>query len=301
MDQTLPPVSDQPADLPTDLPTRARHYQHMGEMLAYLSENWHRQPRLEDLAARMGLSSSHFQKLFCHWAGVSPKALVGSLTVAEARQCLLAGASVEEASDHTRLSSPSRLYDLCVRHEGLTPGALRQRGAGLVFKTGVVPCPFGLAVVLLAPKGIAALGFANPGEEEAALADLQARYPQAEFIEDEAACQQEVAGLFPPSGAVASANLALYGPPFHLQVWKALLAIPPGQTTTYGALAKAMGRPTAARAVGAAVGANPVSWLIPCHRVLASDGRLNGYHWGLPRKAAMLSYEELTCATGSDQ
>jgi AraC family transcriptional regulator of adaptative response/methylated-DNA-[protein]-cysteine methyltransferase len=263
----------------------------MADMLDHLSVHWRTHPSLAELADRAKLSPAHFQRLFTRWAGVSPKRLIAAYAHTAARDLFDTGATLEEIADDVGLSAPSRLYDLCVAHEGVTPGAIKQRGAGLVLHYGVADSPFGQAVVAVAPLGIAGLAFCDAGQETEMLADLTARFPAATWTEDRALAARTLDTLFGP--ATASAPLALYGTAFHLQVWKALLAIPEGSTTTYGAIARAIGNPAAVRAVGAAVGANPISWLIPCHRVLASDGQLNGYHWGLRRKAAMLSYETL--------
>lgn len=285
---------DMPAPVHQTIDDRAQTYDKMGDMLAYLSQHWHTHPRLDVLARKMGHSTAHFQKLFTQWAGVSPKTVINSLTHTHAKMALFDGASVEEATDHVGLSSPSRLYDLCIAHEGITPGTARNRAKGVDMRTGVAPCPFGQAVVILAPQGIAALGFADVGQEDASMADLKSRFPLANFTTDQTAVRDAVEQMF--AVGRPRINMALYGTAFHLQVWKALLAIPPGATTTYGAIAKAIGNPKANRAVGAAVGANPISWLIPCHRALASNGKLNGYHWGLRRKAAMLGYENVSLA-----
>ncbi len=263
----------------------------MQDVLSYLADHWRQRPSLAQLAGRAGLSPAHFQKLFTRWAGVSPQTVVRCFQHAEARGPLFDGHTVEAVADIVGVSAPGRLYDLFVAHEGVTPGAVVRRGAGLVLRYGHADTPFGRGFVVLAPQGLAGLGFVDPGAEDAVEADFRRRFPAAAWQRDDGAADAAAACLFAPRPQ--RVGLALFGPPFHLQVWKALLAIPDGAVTSYGALAAAIGQPTASRAVGAAVGANPLSWLIPCHRVLAADGRLNGYHWGLPRKAAMLTYEQL--------
>jgi AraC family transcriptional regulator, regulatory protein of adaptative response / methylated-DNA-[protein]-cysteine methyltransferase len=210
-----------------------------------------------------------------------------ALSHVRAGEALRAGASVLEASLEVGLSGPGRLHDLFIAHEALSPGEAKSGAAGVDFTYGRAPTPFGEGAYLISPWGLSALGFID-ADEEAAFDDLKRRYPRASFQRDDGEARGWAHRVFADQGPVP---LALYGTPFRRQVWRALISIPQGQTQTYGGLAAAIGRPTAARATGAAVGANPVSWLIPCHRVLASDARLHQYHWGVARKRAMLVYE----------
>ena len=215
------------------------------------------------------------------------------------------GASVLDTAYETGLSGPGRLHDLFIAHEGLTPGEAKSGGKGAELTLGRAPTPFGLGAWLIGPRGLIALGFIDEDapertgfehqgrSEEAAFANLAARYPNAAIIRDDQPAEKLARDVFTDGEPLP---VALYGTPFRRQIWRALLEIPPGDTWTYGALAKAAGSPKAARAVGAAVGANPVSWFIPCHRALAADGRLHNYHWGVKRKRAMLAYEKVHAA-----
>ena len=271
------------------LDERAVDYQRMAGALAWLSERWRERPSLDDAAEAAGLSPFHFQRLFTRWAGVSPKTFTAALAHAEARRLLEAGAPVLDAALDTGLSGPSRLHDLFIAQEAVTPGEARRRGEGLTLTFGWAPTPFGNGLFVIAPRGLAGLAFADAGDEEVALADMTARFPAAAWTRDDAVARAMAADAF---GAEAGpVPIVLIGPPFHVQVWKALLRIPTGATATYGQVAAWAGKPGANRAAGAAIGANPVSFLIPCHRAIAADGRLTGYHWGLARKAAMLGLE----------
>ncbi len=196
-----------------------------------------------------------------------------------------------DASYEAGLSSPGRLHDLFIAHEATTPGEAKARGKGLEFIWGVTSCPFGLAVMLISPRGLSALGFADPGEEMDVFEDLRSRYPAAIFTRNDEQAVSLCADIFKEGKPVP---LALYGTPWQRQVWRALLAIPSGKSARYADIAKTVCSAKAARAVGAAVGRNPISWLIPCHRVLGADGRLTGYHWGVERKRSMLVYEAIT-------
>lgn len=279
---------------PAGLPVRAADYARITAALDYLSEHWRAQPSLEDAAAAAGLSPHHFQRLFTRWTGASPKKLTQALTHASARRLLVEGASVLDAALETGLSGPSRLHDVFIAEEAVSPGAVKSGGEGLIFRHGAAPTPFGQGVFLIAPRGLSGLAFADPGEETVAFEDLARRFPEARFVHDDAAAADWAGRVFEAHAGEAALPLALYGTPWRRQVWRALLRIPPGKTVSYGVIADTVCTRAASRAVGAAVGANPISWLIPCHRVLASDGRLTGYHWGLPRKRAMLAYEAAT-------
>jgi AraC family transcriptional regulator of adaptative response/methylated-DNA-[protein]-cysteine methyltransferase len=262
----------------------------MAQALAFLGENWRDRPRYEQAAARAGLSPHHFHRIFTRWTGVSPKRFVDALAHAEARASLAEGKSILETAYDAGLSAPSRLHDLFIAHEAVTPGDAKRRGEGLELTWGVAPTPFGLGVFLESPRGLSALGFVAPtpkGEAEG-FADFQSRFPAASFSRDDARAADWSQRIFVDGGPLP---LALYGTPWQRQVWRALIAIPPGASSTYSALAEQVCTIKASRAVGAAVGRNPISYLIPCHRVLAADGRLTGYHWGVDRKRAMLAWE----------
>ena len=242
---------------------------------------------LDDLAGAMNMSPAHFQRLFSAWAGISPKRYQQYLALGHAKALLRERRAVLEVSDAVGLSGPSRLHDLFVRWEAMTPGSFAKEGAGLTVRTGVFDTPFGPAVAMGTEHGLCGMGFAAEQGEAAVRADLMARWPRATFVEDPEALRSWVEAAFGGEGT----KLHLIGAPFQIKVWEALLAIPSGQVVTYGEIAQAVGNPKAVRAVGTAVGRNPVSWLIPCHRALRTTGALGGYHWGLPVKRAMLAWE----------
>ncbi|GLK53679.1 methylated-DNA--[protein]-cysteine S-methyltransferase [Maricaulis virginensis] len=273
-----------------DLDTACRDYRRIASALAWLGENWRDHPDLDAAARSTGLSPHHFQRLFTRWVGLSPKKYVGALAHGAAREALEDGASILDAAFDAGLSGPGRLHDLFIAHEAVTPGDAKRRGAGLSFVWGATPTPFGEAVLLIAPRGLSALAFAEP-DIDTAFDDLHARFPAADYVRDDAEARAWAGRIFLGGGPGAPVPLALYGTPWQRQVWRALLEIPAGETTSYKSIAEQVRTPKAARAVGAAVGANPVAWLIPCHRVIAADGQLTGYHWGVERKRAMLAYE----------
>jgi AraC family transcriptional regulator of adaptative response/methylated-DNA-[protein]-cysteine methyltransferase len=281
-------MTDIADSLAYDLYAAARDFDRISEALEFLGDCWQDHPDLSAAAAAAGLSPHHFQRVFSRWVGVSPKKYVGALAHSAAREALADGASILDASYEAGLSGPGRLHDLFIAHEAVTPGQARARGAGLSFIWGMAPTPFGPGVFLISPRGLSALAFADP-DLDTAFDDLHSRYPAAQYMRDDDEALRWATRIFCESGGPVP--LALYGTPWQRQVWRALLGIPSGQTVTYRDIASEVCTPRASRAVGAAVGANPVSWLIPCHRVLASDGRLTGYHWGVNRKRAMLAYE----------
>lgn len=242
---------------------------------------------LEALADRMGMSAAHFQRVFSAWVGVSPKRYQQYLTLDHARNLLADRFTVLDTAFCTGLSGPSRLHDLFLTWEAMSPGDYARGGAGLTIAWGWFDTAFGPAVVMGTDRGICGMGFAADMGEAAAFDDLQRRWPQAEFVEDAAQLRPWVQAAL---GGQA-APLALMGAPFQIKVWEALLRIPSGHVTTYGEIAAAIGNPKAVRAVGTAVGRNPISLLIPCHRALRKTGGLGGYHWGLPVKRAILAWE----------
>lgn len=242
---------------------------------------------LEDLAARMGMSSAHFQKVFSAWVGVSPKRYQQYLALDHARALLAERFTVLDTALAAGLSGPGRLHDLFLTWEAMSPGDYAKGGAGQVIRWGWFDSPFGPAVVMGTARGICGMGFAAEMGEAAALQDLTRRWPHATFVEDPEALRPWVQAALGGQGA----PLHLIGAPFQIKVWEALLRIPSGQVTTYAELAQAIGHPKAVRAVGTAVGRNPISLLIPCHRALRKTGGLGGYHWGLPVKRAILAWE----------
>ncbi|MEM1087622.1 MAG: methylated-DNA--[protein]-cysteine S-methyltransferase [Pseudomonadota bacterium] len=287
------------------LDERAVAYERMADALAHLGETWRDWPDLRTCAAAMGLSPSHFQREFTRWAGISPRQFQAALAHGEAGDLLREGASVLDATYETGLSSPSRLHDLFIAHEALSPGEAKAGGAGARLTIGKAPTPFGTGVFLISPRGLCGLGFADDGAGQKTgfvhpgypagqvFTDLMARHPKADHMRDDAEANRWAARIFGDGGEV---RLAVYGTPFRRQVWRALLDIPAGETWTYGQVAARAGNPKAARAAGTAIGANTIAWLIPCHRALASNHRLHNYHWGTARKRAMLTYEAVHAA-----
>ncbi|MGF1554443.1 MAG: bifunctional helix-turn-helix domain-containing protein/methylated-DNA--[protein]-cysteine S-methyltransferase [Paracoccaceae bacterium] len=282
-------MNEIPADMPPAGCDPAR-YALMARALAFIAANRTEQPSLDAVAAHVGLSPAHFQRAFSAWVGVSPKRYLQHLTLADARRLLAERASLLDASLETGLSGPSRLHDLFLRWEAMTPGDWAARGRGLALAWDTIETPFGEAVAVASPRGLAGLAFAAEVGREAALADLASRWPEARLARDAAALAPYAAALATPDPTRPVA-LALYGAPFQIKVWQALLAVPSGHLTTYAAIAGAVGNPRAVRAVGTAVGRNPISWLVPCHRAIRRDGGLGGYHWGLGVKRAMLAWE----------
>ncbi len=247
---------------------------------------------LETIAQEMGMSPAHFQRLFSRWVGVSPKRYQQYLTLGHAKTLLRERFTTLEASHAVGLSGSGRLHDLFVRWEAMSPGDFARKGAGLRIFWGWFESPFGPAIVMGTEKGICGMGFSAEMGEEEAFEDLLQRWPLAEFIEDPMMLRPWVLQAFGAAdGTLDKAPLFLMGAPFQIKVWEALLSIPSGCVTTYSEIAQAIGSPRAVRAVGTAVGRNPISWLIPCHRALRKSGGLGGYHWGLPVKRTMLAYE----------
>jgi AraC family transcriptional regulator of adaptative response/methylated-DNA-[protein]-cysteine methyltransferase len=242
---------------------------------------------LEGLAARMRMSPAHFQRVFSQWVGVSPKRYQQYLTLGHARRLLSERHTTLSAAHEAGLSGSGRLHDLFLTWEAMSPGDYAKGGEGLTIRWGWFESPFGPALVMATDKGICGMGFADEVGAEAALEDLVGRWPKAAYVEDAMAIRPLVDAAF----GGRKAGLHLIGAPFQIKVWEALLAIPTGHVTTYAEIARAIGHPAAHRAVGTAVGRNPISFLIPCHRALRRDGGLGGYHWGLPRKRAMLAWE----------
>ncbi|KAJ54678.1 6-O-methylguanine DNA methyltransferase [Actibacterium mucosum KCTC 23349] len=244
---------------------------------------------LEALATDVSMSPAHFQRVFSQWAGVSPKRLQQYLTLGHAKALLDDRFTTLDTAYQTGLSSPGRLHDLFMKWEAMSPGEYARQGAGLTIRWGWFESPFGPALVMGTDKGICGIGFAAETGAEATMTDLTGRWPKAKFVEDVAFLRPMARAAF---GETTDApRLYLIGAPFQLKVWEALLRIPTGHVTTYSEIATTVGHPKAMRAVGTAVGRNPVSFLIPCHRALRKSGGLGGYHWGLPVKRAMLAWE----------
>jgi len=264
-------------------------YARIAEAIAYLESHMEDQPGLDALSAHLGLSPGHTQKLFKQWAGISPKQFLKSVTHAHARKLLQDHETVLETSLAVGLSGPGRLHDLCLTVEAMTPGEVASGGAGLDMRYGFASSPFGLCLAITTPRGLAGLGFADDGEQDDLFADMSAAWPKANLTHDPDSIRPLINSIFSNQGG--DLRLVLKGTPFQLKVWQALLRIPPGRAVTYGDVAGAIGSPKAVRAVGTAIGRNPISYLIPCHRVLRTSAALGGYHWGLVRKRAILAHE----------
>ncbi|MCT4372313.1 methylated-DNA--[protein]-cysteine S-methyltransferase [Yangia mangrovi] len=248
------------------------------------------QMTLERLADEMDMSPAHFQRLFSRWAGVSPKRFQQYLALGHAKALLSERFSTLETAHATGLSGGGRLHDLFLRWEAMSPGEFAKGGAGLTIFWGWFESPFGPALVMGTEKGICGMGFAAEAGEEETFRDLLSRWPNAEFTEDPMFLRPWAQTAF---GVQQEGEVPIYliGAPFQIKVWEALMRIPSGHVTSYSEIAEAIGSPRAVRAVGTAVGRNPVSWLIPCHRALRKSGGLGGYHWGLPVKRAILAWE----------
>jgi AraC family transcriptional regulator of adaptative response/methylated-DNA-[protein]-cysteine methyltransferase len=294
MNMTLdrPAVTDRFTEL-APLSTAAADYDIVRRAIAHIRGHWRAQPEIDTIAEAAGVSATDLHHLFRRWCGLSPKAFLQALTLNSARDLLRASASVLEASYEVGLSGPGRLHDLFVTHEAMSPGEWKAGGEGLTITYGYHPCPFGTALVMTTPRGLAGLALADAGTERAALTDMQRRWPRAHYVEDVAATAPTArrifdAALWRPEQPL---RVVLIGTDFEVRVWEKLLTIPMGRLTTYSQLAARAGSPKAARAVGAAVGKNPICFVVPCHRVIGKDGDITGYHWGLTRKRAMLGWE----------
>ena len=264
--------------------------------IGFLTEHWSTHPSLDELAAALSLSPSHCQKLFKRWCGLSPKEFVQAITLDHARTLLDGAASVLDTAHEVGLSGGGRLHDLFVTHEAMSPGDYKRRGEGLAISYGFHASPFGDALLMATARGVCGLAFVNEdaGEGRAeALADMTKRWPKANFVEQPAATQTFAAGIFGTQQPTASnpVRLVLIGSDFEVRVWQTLLRIPMGRAVSYQHIARHLGQPNASRAVGSAVGRNPISFVVPCHRVLRGDGTLGGYHWGLTRKRALIGWE----------
>ncbi len=266
-------------------------YARVAEAIAYIRENFRQQPSLEDIAAKVSLSSAHFQRLFTEWAGVSPKKFLQYITIGHARTILKnTRASLLDATYETGLSGTGRLHDLFVKIEGMSPGEYKNGGETLSINYNFGETPFGEMLVASTGKGICHMAFA--GDRTAALSVLKASFPHARYHPATDEKQESALSIFTQDwNKRKEIKLHLKGTDFQLKVWEVLLKIPAGGLATYGEIASHIGNPKACRAVGTAVGDNPVAWLIPCHRVIRSSGELGDYHWGTIRKTAMIGWE----------
>jgi AraC family transcriptional regulator, regulatory protein of adaptative response / methylated-DNA-[protein]-cysteine methyltransferase len=268
--------------------------------IRYLDEHVHDQPELAEVAAAVQLSEYHFQRLFRRWAGVSPKRFLQFLTAEHARRVLASSASVLDAALESGLSGPGRLHDLTINVHAMSPGEVRRRGEGLVVRYGFQTSPFGECLLGSTDRGICALGFVATGGRDATLDDLRGRWPRAIWQRDDEVTRRLADRVFYLAPAQGDPALALHvhGTNFQVRVWEALLRVPEGALVTYGDLARAVGDPRASRAVGSAVGANPISYLIPCHRVIRSTGVVGNYRWGSTTKKALIGWESARRISG---
>jgi AraC family transcriptional regulator of adaptative response/methylated-DNA-[protein]-cysteine methyltransferase len=269
-------------------------YERIKDAIGFLEQNFRRQPDLKEIADHVGLSEYHFQRLFTRWAGISPKRFVQFLTIQHAKQLLDASKSLLDTTYDTGLSSPSRLHDLFVTHEAITPGEFKRKGAGLTITFGFHATPFGDCLLGMTKRGICHLAFVEPGTHERAFQEMVTGWPAALLEQNDRQTRPFAAQIFAPSvqnGGRSSLSLYVSGTNFQVRVWQALLRIPQGALVSYGTVAHMIGQPNAARAIGSAIGHNPIAYLIPCHRVIRNTGALGHYRWGSRRKKAMIGWE----------
>jgi AraC family transcriptional regulator of adaptative response/methylated-DNA-[protein]-cysteine methyltransferase len=282
----------------TALTTAATDYDVVRRAIAHIRGHWRDQPEVEEIADAAGVTPTELHHLFRRWAGLTPKAFLQALTLDHARQLLRDSASVLDATYEVGLSGPGRLHDLFVTHEAMSPGEWKAGGEGLTIHYGFHPSPFGSALVMATDRGLCGMAFADAGEEKAAFADMASRWPKATYVEDKERTAPLAQRIFDPKlwRQDRPLRVVLIGTDWEIRVWDALLRVPLGKLTTYSDLAAKVCSPKAARAVGAAVGKNPVCFVVPCHRVVGKSGDLTGYHWGLTRKRAILGWEAARAA-----
>lgn len=286
----------------SSVPFNAADYARVEAAIAHILSRPDRPPSLEALATRAGLSAFHFQRLFKRWAGVSPKQFSSYLSVEYAKTALESAAPVLSAALETGLSGPSRLHDLFVSVEAMTPGEYKARGRDLVIRYGMADTPFGRSLILTTGRGICGIDFTD-GTDAVALDRARHNWPLSRFEPDATGARKMAARIFDTQsvGRTSRPSLLLRGTNFQLQVWSALLRVPKGHITSYGDIAKAIGKPTAARAVGTALAANTLAYVVPCHRVLRATGLFKSYRWGAARRWAMLGWEAARCDGGQGQ
>ena len=269
-------------------------YERIAGVIHYLDTHHTEQPDLAMLASHVGLSPFHFHRLFSNWAAITPKDFLQCLTLAHAKALLQQGNSVLDSALNAGLSGPGRLHDLCVNLEAATPGELKSGGAGWTITTGIADTPFGKCLLGESPRGVCHLGFIDSADETTEWAALQQHWPQAQLCRDDSVAVQLAGRIFNPASDTQTRSplrACVRGTTFQVQVWRALLQIQPGTLVSYGQLATAVGKPTAARAVGTAIGKNALAYLVPCHRVIRETGVVGDYRWGHVRKRAILAWE----------
>ncbi len=269
-------------------------YERIARVIRYLDEHHTRQPGLDELAHVAGLSQSHFHRMFSAWVGVTPKDFLQCLTLEHAKALLRQGESVLSAALEAGLSGPGRLHDLCVSLEAMSPGEMKIGGSGLNIRFGVAATPFGDCLIGESERGICHLAFVADEGRDAAIDELHRKWPEARLTRSNRLAAGLLSRIFERPGdnnRRPTFRALVKGTAFQVKVWRALLRVPPGCLVTYGQLAAAIGEPRAARAVGSAVGQNPVAYLIPCHRVIRETGIIGDYRWGRVRKRAMVGWE----------
>jgi AraC family transcriptional regulator of adaptative response/methylated-DNA-[protein]-cysteine methyltransferase len=286
-------MNAQTAILQKDVTPLGADYETVRRVIEKISLDYREQPSLEALAREVGETPTGLQKLFTRWAGLSPKGFLQAVTLDHARRLLDSGLPLLETAFEVGMSGPGRLHDLFVTHEAMSPGDYKSRGAGLTIRYGYHISPFGVALVMVTDRGLAGLSFNDAGGERAAFADMARRWPEATYVEDMAATAPYAARIFDPARwrVEQPLRVVMIGTDFQVRVWEALLKIPMGRACSYSSIATGIGAPKASRAVGAAIGANPLSFVVPCHRAVGKSGALTGYHWGLTRKRAILGWE----------
>ncbi|QUY44248.1 methylated-DNA--[protein]-cysteine S-methyltransferase [Acaryochloris marina] len=275
---------------PETIASDVETYDRISDAIAFIRQHHLEQPNLSTIAQHVNLSDYHFQRLFTQWAGISPKRFLQYLTLDYAKSKIEQSQNLLTLTAESGLSSPGRLHDLFVTLEAMSPGEYRAGGAGLQIRYGIHKTPFGYCLIALTPRGICNIQFLQHADKQTALQLLQTDWPQAQITREQTATANVCAQIFHASQP-SPLTLHLKGTNFQIQVWQALLRIPLGDLTTYQTLATAIGKPTAARAIGNAVGRNPIAYLIPCHRVIRGTGEMGGYRWGCDRKAALLGWE----------
>jgi AraC family transcriptional regulator, regulatory protein of adaptative response / methylated-DNA-[protein]-cysteine methyltransferase len=300
MENKYNPPHQQSEVVMESIPERSQDYRLIEQAIRFIESNARRQPELDEIAAAVGLSEFHFQRTFTRWAGISPKRFLQFLTRENAKELLARSENLLDTTHQVGLSSLGRLHDLFVTTEAVTPGEYKSRGAGLTIRYGVHASPFGPCLVAVTDRGICHLGFVQASEGDA-IDNLVADWSQAKMIEDYRATIPLIEPIFDLSQrGKESLRVHLRGTNFQIKVWEALLKVPVGTATTYEQIAKRVGKPSALRAVGTAVGHNPIAVLIPCHRVLRKDGDFGNYRYGTARKKALLGWETLTPTLSPD-
>ena len=281
----------------TSYTQQATDYYRIEQAIGYLESNFQQQPNLDEIAESVNLSKYHFQRLFKRWAGVTPVQFLHYLTVSYAKEQLSQAHSVLDTALDSGLSGASRLHDLFVTFEAMTPGEYKQQGVGLQIKFGIHPTPFGDCLLAMTARGICALRFVSEENQEAEIAALQAEWSMATFEYDEVSTAVPLQAIFSSTTPQEPFHLFLKGTNFQVRVWQALLNIPSGQIVTYSDVAEKMGKPSATRAVASAIAKNPIGYLIPCHRVISKAGKMHQYRWGTARKKAIVGWEAAQLVT----